>query len=99
MKSATPDTFKRRSLRRHVLYVTHVFWIGVVIFTSSLEFHSLEFIYFCENGVPLNLMLGGVRRIAFTVLPMNRLNKTESAVFMSWAHALLLKDPFLVFII
>ena len=33
-------------------------------------------------GIQLKLVLGGVKSLHFPIVPMNRLNKTESAVFV-----------------
>ena len=63
-----------------------------------LLYHRIIFIHFCINGIPLKLMLGVQTMLHFPLLTINRLNKTESVVSMSWVHSVLPKDPFYVFI-
>ena len=41
----------------------------------------------CKGG-------GGMRGVAFSSIPMNRLNQTESAVFNSCMSSVISKDPF-----
>ena len=47
-----------------------------------------------ENRVPLKPVQGGVMGVAFSSIPMNRLNQTESAVFDSCMSSVISKDPF-----
>ena len=42
----------------------------------------------------LNRCKGGMRGVAFSSIPMNRLNQTESAVFDSCMSSVISKDPF-----
>ena len=49
-----------------------------------------------ESRIPLKPVLGGVRIVAFLLVLMNRLNKTEFGVFFYCRFFLFLfpKDPF-----
>ena len=42
----------------------------------------------------LNWCKGGMRGVAFSSIPMKRLNQTESAVFDSCMSSVISKDPF-----
>ena len=61
-------------------------------------FHSLvlqEYLALTESSIPVEPVLGGMRELLYFLLVlMNRLNKTESAVFKYCSFSLLLKDPF-----
>ena len=60
----------------------------------------LIFFKFCPSGIldfgekQNKPVLGGVRIVALSICSLNRLNKTESAVFFYIVGSLLLKDPF-----
>ena len=47
-----------------------------------------------ESRIQLKPVLGGVRIVALSIVLMNRLNKTESAVFLYCRFSLFLRDPF-----
>ena len=51
-----------------------------------------------ESRIPLKSVLGGMRIFALSIL-MNRLNETESAVFLYCRFSLFLKDPFFLIIL
>ena len=48
-----------------------------------------------DSRIPLKLVQGGVRTVALSIIGlMDRLNKTQSAVFLYCRFFLFLKDPF-----
>ena len=47
-----------------------------------------------ESRIPLKPVLGGLRINAFSIVLTNRLNKTDSAVFLYCSSSLFLKNPF-----
>ena len=60
-------------------------------------FHILvlqEYWVLMEIRILLKPVLGDVRIVALPLVLMNRLNKTESAVFLYCRFSLILKDPF-----
>ena len=60
-------------------------------------FHILviqEYFILTESRIPLNSVLGGMRIVALSLVLMNRLNTTESAVFLYCRFSLILKDLF-----
>ena len=60
-------------------------------------FHILvlqEYWVLTESRMLLKQVLGGVRIVALSIVLINRLNKTESAVFLYCRFSLFLKDLF-----
>ena len=83
-------------------------WYILIILTCFLKtilvsilcwyvFHILvlqQYWVLAENRIPLKPVLGRVRIVALPLVLMNRLNKTEYAVFLYCRFSLFLKDPF-----
>ena len=60
-------------------------------------FHTLvlqEYRVLTESRISLKLVLGGVRIVALSISSQDRLNKTESAIFLYCRFSLFLKDLF-----
>ena len=64
---------------------------------SVAIFHILvlqEYLVLTESRIPHKPTLGGVRTVALSISSHERLNKTESTVFLYCRFSLFLKDPF-----
>ena len=65
---------------------------------SSIRIHYSvlqEYWVLTESRIVLKPVLGARELLQFPLVLMNRLNKTESAVFIYFRFSLFLKDPFL----